>query len=166
MQLIHRPSVPPRVHRRGFCSPRRSVPTNGALHLCAVPLSSVFTPYRCSPASPLHTHTHSYLLSVITKKTSHQLYANWGVIQQCTTPWWLRRKEPACNVGDPGSIPGSGRSPGGGNGNPFQCSCLEHSMDRGAWRATVHGVAERQTWLSDKHHLPTLCATASHSVTR
>ena len=39
-------------------------------------------------------------------------------------------------------IPGLGRSPGIGNGNPFQCSCLEDSMDRGAWRATVHGVAE------------------------
>ena len=39
-------------------------------------------------------------------------------------------------------IPGSGRSPGGGNGNPFQCSCLENPMDRGAWRATVHGVTK------------------------
>ena len=46
-------------------------------------------------------------------------------------------KEPACNAGDMGSIAGSGRSPGGGHGNPLQCSCLEHPMDRGAWRATV-----------------------------
>ena len=44
------------------------------------------------------------------------------------------------NAGDPGSIPGSGRSPGGGNGNPFQYSCLENSMNRGALWATVHGV--------------------------
>ena len=51
-------------------------------------------------------------------------------------------KESACNVGDLGSIPGSGRSPGGGRGNPFQYSCLENSMDRGAWRATAHGVAK------------------------
>ena len=49
------------------------------------------------------------------------------------------RKESACNVGDLGSIPGSGRSPAEGNGNPFQYSCLEDSMDRGAYRATVHG---------------------------
>ena len=42
-------------------------------------------------------------------------------------------KASACNVGDPGSIPGSGRSPGEGNGNPLQYSCLENSMDRGAW---------------------------------
>ena len=50
--------------------------------------------------------------------------------------------ELACNAEDVGSIPGSGRSPGGGHGNPFQYSCLENRMDRGAWRATVHGVAE------------------------
>ena len=46
-------------------------------------------------------------------------------------------KESVCNAGDPGSIPGSGRSPGEGNGNPLQDSCLENSMDNGAWRTTV-----------------------------
>ena len=51
-------------------------------------------------------------------------------------------KEFSCNTGDPGSIPGSGRSPGKGNGNPLQYSCLENPMGRGAWQATVHGVAE------------------------
>ena len=54
----------------------------------------------------------------------------------------------AYNAGDPGSIPGSGRSPGEGNGNPLQYSCLENPMDRGAWWATVHGVAKSWTWLS------------------
>ena len=55
----------------------------------------------------------------------------------------------ACNVGDPGSIPGSGRSPGEGNGNPLQYPCLENPMDRGAWWTIVHGVAELDTteWL-------------------
>ena len=48
---------------------------------------------------------------------------------------------------DTGSIPGLGRSPGKGNGNPVQYSCLENSMDRGAWQATVHGVAKSCTWL-------------------
>ena len=60
-------------------------------------------------------------------------------------PWWLRGKESACNAGaagDMGLIPGSGRSPGGGHGNPLQYSCLENPMDRGAWWATVHKVAE------------------------
>ena len=51
-------------------------------------------------------------------------------------------KESACNAGDPGSIPGSGRSPGEGNDNPLQYACLENPMDRGVWRATVHGVAK------------------------
>ena len=50
---------------------------------------------------------------------------------------------------DPGSILGSGRSPGEGNGNPLQYSCLENPMDRGAWLATVHGVAKSWTRLSD-----------------
>ena len=47
-------------------------------------------------------------------------------------------KSPPANAGDAGSIPGSGTSPGEGNGNPLQCSCLENSMDRETWRATVH----------------------------
>ena len=53
------------------------------------------------------------------------------------------------NAGDLGSIRGSGRSPGGGNGNPLQCSCLENPRDGGAWWATVHGVAKSWTRLSD-----------------
>ena len=53
-------------------------------------------------------------------------------------------KESACNAGDPSWISGSGRSPGEGNGNPFYHSCLENSMDRGAWQATAHGVAKSQ----------------------
>ena len=51
-------------------------------------------------------------------------------------------KESACNAGDPGLIPGLRRSPGEGNGYPLQYSCLENSMDRGAWQSTVHWVAE------------------------
>ena len=54
-------------------------------------------------------------------------------------------KESACSVGDPGSTPELGRSPGEENGYPLQCSCLENPMDRGAWGATVHGVAK--SWM-------------------
>ena len=54
-------------------------------------------------------------------------------------------KESACHAGDPGSIPGLGRSLGEVHGNPLQYSCLENPMDRGPWRATVHGVAKSQT---------------------
>ena len=60
-------------------------------------------------------------------------------------------KESACNAGDPCSTPKSGRSPGEGNGYPLQYSCLEKSMDRGAWQATVHEVLESWTLLSDEH---------------
>ena len=58
-------------------------------------------------------------------------------------------KASACNTGDLRSIPGPGRSPGEGNGNPLQYYCLENSMDGGAWWATVHGVANSRTRLSD-----------------
>ena len=58
-------------------------------------------------------------------------------------------KESACSAGDPVSIPGLGRSPGEGNGNPLKYSCLENSMDRGDWEATAQAVAKSQTGLSD-----------------
>ena len=64
-------------------------------------------------------------------------------------PRWLSGKEYTCNAGDVGLIPELGRSPGEGNGNPLQYSCLGNPMDRGAWRATVHGVAKSLTQLSD-----------------
>ena len=55
-------------------------------------------------------------------------------------PRWLSGKESACRAGDTGFIPGLARSPGEGNGNPLQYSCLGNPMDRGDWRAIVHGV--------------------------
>ena len=72
-------------------------------------------------------------------------------------------KESACSAGDTGSILGSGRSPGEGHGNPLQYSCLENSMNRGAWRATVHGVASQQAGL---HHIPSnvICIQASCEI--
>ena len=64
-------------------------------------------------------------------------------------PGSLDSKVSAYNAGDPGSTPGSGRSPGEGNGTPLQYSSLENPMDRGAWWATVHGVTKSRTRLSD-----------------
>ena len=61
-------------------------------------------------------------------------------------------KESACNAGDSDSVPGPGRSPGGGHSNSLQDSCLENPMDRGVWLATVHGVAESQIRLSNCHN--------------
>ena len=74
------------------------------------------------------------------------LNSSWGF------PGGSDGKASACSAGDPGSIPGLGRSTGEGNGNPLQYSCLENSMDWGAWWATVHGVAKSQTWLSNFTH--------------
>ena len=65
----------------------------------------------------------------------------------------------SCSVGDWGLIPESGRSPGEGNGNPPQYSCLENSMDRGAWWATAHGVRKSQAWPTDWH-----CNTVINSI--
>ena len=60
-------------------------------------------------------------------------------------------RESACNAGELGLIPGSGRSPGGRNRYPLRYSCLENSMDRGAWRATVYGVAK--SWTRTTEHI-------------
>ena len=79
--------------------------------------------------------------------SSHYTVLFWILTQVflCGFPVGSDGKESACNVGDLGSIPGSGRSLGGGHGNLLQYSCLENSMDRGDWRATVHGVTKSWT---------------------
>ena len=64
-------------------------------------------------------------------------------------PFGSDGRESSCNTGDPGLIPGLGRSPGEGNGYPLQYLCLENSMDRGAQQATVHGVTKSQTRRND-----------------
>ena len=75
-----------------------------------------------------HTHTHTHTNSI------------GGAFQVA-----LEVKNPSANAGDMSSVPGLGISPGEGNGNPFQCSCLKNPTYREAWRATVHGVTKSQT---------------------
>ena len=107
--------------------------------LCDMFTCGIFLCACVSPKSPLHKETSPVRFGV------HPTAA-WGL------PPWLSGKELVCNArdaGDADSIPGSGRSPGEGNGNPLEYSCLENPTDRGAWRVTVHGVSKSQTRLSN-----------------
>ena len=104
------------------------------------------TGQRCSQLEHTHTHTHTHTL---THSLTHSL------------PRWSNGKESTCiharthavnppaSSGDSGLIPGSGRSPGEGNGNPLQYSCLENAMERGVWWAIAHGVTKSQTQLTN-----------------
>ena len=100
-------------------------------------------PYCYLPA-PILTPTGPLLTSVHYPGEKNR---NWGINNNKETgfPGGSDGKESACNARGPGWIPGSGRSPGEGNGNPLQYSCLENPMDRGAWRTTVLGVVELDT---------------------
>ena len=77
----------------------------------------------------------------------------WQPLWHVSFPDGSNSKEFACHAGDPGSVPGLGKPPGEGNGNPLQYSCLENSTDRGACWALVHGMTKSRTRLSDSHSL-------------
>ena len=92
------------------------------------------------------------ILSIMWKKKKAWELGNLGPTCSSAPPFLddgSNCKESACNAGDLVSIPGSGRSPGEGNGYPLQNSCLENPMGRRAWRAIVHGVSKTWTWLRD-----------------
>ena len=99
-------------------------------------------------------------LNITCQESSQECYIESNVGSYCNyfllsltlgLPWWLSGKERAYNAGATGLIPGSGRSPGGGHGDLLQYSSLENPMDRGAWRATVHGVSELDTTAATEH---------------
>ena len=100
------------------------------------------------------SHSFCEILTMNTKLLwTNMLWNNLDIflLSKDGVPWWLSSKESTCSVGDTGnmgSMPGSGRSPGWGNGNALQYSCLENPKDRGAWWPTVHGVTKSQTQLS------------------
>ena len=80
-------------------------------------------------------------------------------------PYSSDGKESACNARDPGSIPGSGKSPGEGNGNPLHYSCLENPKDKGAWGATVHGSQRvRHDWVTNTQTSNTRQVTINHPI--
>ena len=99
---------------------------------------------HCPQTQPFTFHPR---LCMVTLHLAHHL----GTTDLWVCPGRSDSKEPDCNAGDPGSIPGLGRSPGEGNGYPLQYSCLENPMDREAWWATVHGVTKIPTQLSERH---------------
>ena len=102
---------------------------------------------RLSTSFKKKTHTLSLLKTEMLATAWMNIPQNLYIIEVTNSdfPGGSDSKAPAYNVGDPGSIPGSGRSPGEGNGNPLQYSCLDNPMDGGAWWATVHRVAESRT---------------------
>ena len=87
-------------------------------------------------------HVHCTLHPIDSYCSRYQLH--WNCLSK-----WRSGKQSTCQAGNEGSIPGSGRSPVKGHDTPLQYSCLENPMDRGAWRATVHGVTKSQARLSD-----------------
>ena len=100
----------------------------------------------------IHFHTAKETINKMKRQTVvwEKIFANH--LSDKGLPGGSAVKNPPANAGDTGdvsSIPGSGRSPGGGNGKPLQHSCLGNPMDRGAWQATVRGVAKSQTQLSN-----------------
>ena len=134
-------------------------------------LLGTFWDCRLRASSPTHPHTVALLLQTCLLNTSEQgkkwfvfifkhksffcvfrlpgLFELTTNIRSSGSPDGSVVKNLPANAGDMGSIPGSGRPPGGGNGNPLQYSCLENPMERGARQATVHGVAKSWTRLSN-----------------
>ena len=123
--------------------------------LCYIPLTNTTWQINYTPIKFIYIFI--YIIYV---------YITYVIYLICNLPWFIRlywfqaysimgfpggldSKESTCNAGDPGLTPGSGRSPGEGNGYPLQYSCLENTMDREAWRATVHEVAKSWTQLSN-----------------
>ena len=122
---------------------RIPIPTPPHVIICLFDYSH---PTRCEVTS----HHGFDFISLMANNIEHLVI--WLLII-CTSsldfPCGLNSKESICNARDLGSIPESGRSPGEGNGNPLQYSCLGNPMDRGAWWAIIHWVAKNWTWLSD-----------------
>ena len=102
-----------------------------------------------SPIGRLESHQRGFWIETLLLCPGDLLSKSSKLTFSRASPGGSEDKASACNAGDPGLIPGLGRSPGEGNGNPLQYSCLENPMDRGAWWATVHGVTKSRTRLSD-----------------
>ena len=112
------------------------------------PRSTFNTLYK-NCLSYITSSSGAILLSMLFQMT---VWINFLLLHYKGLPRWLSGREPTCQAGDTGLILGSGRSSREGNGNPLQYSCLGNSLDRGAWRATGHGVTESDTTACPNHH--------------
>ena len=121
----------------------------GALQWGLVPFS--FTPFKCKSNRLLLPFCLPNSIQNAPCEADQPRVSQGGEFWETSYPGGSDGKESAWNAGEPGLIPGWGRSPGEGNGNPLQCSCLENPMDRGAWWTTAHEVAKSQTRLRDEH---------------
>ena len=134
-----------------FC-PRGTASTHPQIHPCPPIINTPHHPYGTSTLSVRKTDTEKtefmqwgfrFWLKAI--KELRRAGVLGGTYNRVWLPWWLSGKGSDCNAADAGLIPRLGRSPGEGNDNPLQCSCLGNRMDRGAHLATVHGVTESRT---------------------
>ena len=129
-----------------------------SLKMCITLWSNVFRNERIfdkSPAFHYHVDLSSFNLCTLEEKKKgarrNKYFKSWPYHRSRGVDGDTDGKESACQHRDRGLIPGSGRGPGKGNGNPLQYSCLRNSMDRGDWQATVHGVAKSRKQQSDYH---------------
>ena len=129
-------------------------PTGGLPNPGITPASSMAPALQADSLPPSHCESPIQYLPLPSFIYS-ELWFSTGASQVVLVVKKKKKKNQPANAGDTrdtGSIPGSGRSPGKGNGNPFQYSCLGNPLDRGSWQATVHGVVKSQTRLKDSVH--------------
>ena len=107
------------------------------------------TAYKYMPTEKTEPGNNKTTTTLVNEKKRNRIKINLSYVLKQDFSGGSDSKASIYNAGDPGSIPGSGRSPGEGNGTPLQHYCLENPMDTGAWQATVHGVAKSQTRLSE-----------------
>ena len=103
------------------------------------------TAYKYMPTEKTEPGNNKTTTTLVNEKKRNRIKINLSYVLKQDFSGGSDSKASIYNAGDPGSIPGSGRSPGEGNGTPLQHYCLENPMDTGAWQATVHGVAKSRT---------------------
>ena len=138
------------VYSKGFLTIRKPRKSYTTLHsLVWVQHVSMSVRTETTAAFPEGLRTGNMLIDQLTEWLWQPMIKMLSGNKEADFPGGLLVKNPPANAKDVGSVPGSGRSPGEGNGNPLQYSCLGNPMDSGAWQVAVHGVAKSRAWLSN-----------------